>query len=165
MTDDGKDEMPRKPIELTDEQRGEIETLAALLNQDQIAYLEYEYRRRLASLQAIDDIVESIIRALINTMPANVMPARRASSSNLPTPINTIWQVVCIKAKASIAQMAKRMRGETISLWFRIMANTFSPNNAMATMPESIGNNPTKTTLAVILASLAASLLCTARVW
>ena len=29
--------MPRKPIELTDEQRGEIETLGALLNQDQIA--------------------------------------------------------------------------------------------------------------------------------
>ena len=29
--------MPRKHIELTDEQRGEIETLAALLNQDQIA--------------------------------------------------------------------------------------------------------------------------------
>ena len=28
--------MPRKPIELTDEQRGEIETLAALLTQDQI---------------------------------------------------------------------------------------------------------------------------------
>ena len=27
----------RKPIELTEEQRGEIETLAALLNQDQIA--------------------------------------------------------------------------------------------------------------------------------
>ena len=31
------------------------------LNQDQIAYLEYEYRRRIASLQAIDDIVESIV--------------------------------------------------------------------------------------------------------
>ena len=29
--------MPRKPIELTEEQRGEIETLGALLNQDQIA--------------------------------------------------------------------------------------------------------------------------------
>ena len=29
--------MARKPIELTDEQRGEIETLGALLNQDQIA--------------------------------------------------------------------------------------------------------------------------------
>jgi hypothetical protein len=29
--------VPRKPIELTDEQRGEIETLGALLNQDQIA--------------------------------------------------------------------------------------------------------------------------------
>lgn len=37
------------------------------LNQDQIAYLEYEYRRRIASLQAIDDIVESIIRALNET--------------------------------------------------------------------------------------------------
>ena len=37
MTEDGRDTMPRKPIELTDEQRGEIETLAALLNQDQIA--------------------------------------------------------------------------------------------------------------------------------
>ena len=29
--------MPPKPIELTDQQRGEIETLAALLNQEQIA--------------------------------------------------------------------------------------------------------------------------------
>ena len=29
--------MPPKFIELTDEQRGEVETLAALLNQDQIA--------------------------------------------------------------------------------------------------------------------------------
>jgi hypothetical protein len=29
--------MPPKPIELTDTQRGEIETLAALLNQEQIA--------------------------------------------------------------------------------------------------------------------------------
>ena len=37
MTEDGRDTMPRKPIELTDEQRGEIETLGALLNQDQIA--------------------------------------------------------------------------------------------------------------------------------
>ena len=37
MTEEASDTMPRKPIELTDEQRGEIETLAALLNQDQIA--------------------------------------------------------------------------------------------------------------------------------
>jgi hypothetical protein len=34
---EGEAAMPRKPIELTDEQRGEIETLGALLNQDQIA--------------------------------------------------------------------------------------------------------------------------------
>jgi N-acetylglucosamine-6-sulfatase len=34
------------------------------LNQDQIAYLEYEYRRRIASLQAVDDMVESIVTAL-----------------------------------------------------------------------------------------------------
>ena len=38
MTDrGGRPAMARKPIELTDEQRGEIETLGALLNQDQIA--------------------------------------------------------------------------------------------------------------------------------
>ena len=37
MTEEESDAMPRKPIELTDEQRGEIETLGALLNQDQIA--------------------------------------------------------------------------------------------------------------------------------
>ena len=36
MSEDGRDTMPRKPIELSDEQRGEIETLAALLTQDQI---------------------------------------------------------------------------------------------------------------------------------
>ena len=34
---EGETTLPRKPIELTDEQRGEIETLGALLNQDQIA--------------------------------------------------------------------------------------------------------------------------------
>ena len=37
MTEEASDAMGRKPIELTDEQRGEIETLGALLNQDQIA--------------------------------------------------------------------------------------------------------------------------------
>ena len=37
MTEEASDTMGRKPIELTDEQRGEIETLGALLNQDQIA--------------------------------------------------------------------------------------------------------------------------------
>ena len=37
VTDEGRPAMARKPIELTDEQRGEIETLGALLNQDQIA--------------------------------------------------------------------------------------------------------------------------------
>ena len=37
MTEEANDTMARKPIELTDEQRGEIETLGALLNQDQIA--------------------------------------------------------------------------------------------------------------------------------
>ena len=37
------------------------------LDQDQIAYLEYEYRRRIASLQAVDDMVESIVGALGET--------------------------------------------------------------------------------------------------
>src|SRR5919106_6833688 len=37
------------------------------LNQDQIAYLEYEYRKRIASLQAIDDMVESIVATLRDT--------------------------------------------------------------------------------------------------
>ena len=37
------------------------------LDQDQIAYLEYEYRRRIASLQAVDDMVESIVGALADT--------------------------------------------------------------------------------------------------
>jgi arylsulfatase A-like enzyme len=37
------------------------------LNQEQIAYLEYEYRKRIASLQAIDDMVESIVAALGET--------------------------------------------------------------------------------------------------
>ena len=37
MTEDEGNDMPRKPIELTDAQRAEIETLGALLNQDQIA--------------------------------------------------------------------------------------------------------------------------------
>jgi arylsulfatase A-like enzyme len=37
------------------------------LNQDQIAYLEYEYRRRIASLQAVDDMVESIVGTLRDT--------------------------------------------------------------------------------------------------
>jgi N-acetylglucosamine-6-sulfatase len=37
------------------------------LDQDQIAYLEYEYRRRIASLQAIDDMVGSIVAALGET--------------------------------------------------------------------------------------------------
>ena len=37
------------------------------LNEDQIAYLEYEYRRRIASLQAIDDMVESVVAALGET--------------------------------------------------------------------------------------------------
>jgi arylsulfatase A-like enzyme len=34
------------------------------LDQDQIAYLAYEYRKRIASLQAIDDMVESIVATL-----------------------------------------------------------------------------------------------------
>jgi N-acetylglucosamine-6-sulfatase len=34
------------------------------LEESQIAYLEYEYRRRIASLQAIDDMVESIVATL-----------------------------------------------------------------------------------------------------
>jgi hypothetical protein len=34
------------------------------LDQEQIAHLEYEYRKRIASLQAIDDMVESIVAAL-----------------------------------------------------------------------------------------------------
>jgi arylsulfatase A-like enzyme len=37
------------------------------LNGEQIAYLEYEYRRRIASLQAIDDMVESIVATLRDT--------------------------------------------------------------------------------------------------
>jgi arylsulfatase A-like enzyme len=37
------------------------------LNQHQIADLEYEQRRRIASLQAIDDMVESIVTALTET--------------------------------------------------------------------------------------------------
>jgi arylsulfatase A-like enzyme len=37
------------------------------LDNDQIAYLEDEYRRRIASLQAIDDMVESIVGALDDT--------------------------------------------------------------------------------------------------
>jgi arylsulfatase A-like enzyme len=37
------------------------------LDQDQIAYLEYEYRKRIASLQAIDDMVESIVATLRDT--------------------------------------------------------------------------------------------------
>jgi N-acetylglucosamine-6-sulfatase len=37
------------------------------LRQDQIAYLEDEYRRRVASLQAIDDMVESIVATLRDT--------------------------------------------------------------------------------------------------
>ena len=37
------------------------------LNQDQIAYLEDEYRRRIASLQAVDDMVESIVSTLRDT--------------------------------------------------------------------------------------------------
>ena len=37
------------------------------LDQDQIAYLEYEYRRRIASLQAVDDMVESIVGTLADT--------------------------------------------------------------------------------------------------
>ena len=37
------------------------------LDQDQIAYLEYEYRRRIASLQAVDDMVESIVATLRET--------------------------------------------------------------------------------------------------
>ena len=36
MREDASDTMGRRAIELTDEQRGEIETLAALLTQDQI---------------------------------------------------------------------------------------------------------------------------------
>ena len=36
MTEEASDSMGRRAIELTDEQRGEIETLAALLTQDQI---------------------------------------------------------------------------------------------------------------------------------
>ena len=36
MTEDASDTMGRRAIELTEEQRGEIETLAALLTQDQI---------------------------------------------------------------------------------------------------------------------------------
>jgi arylsulfatase A-like enzyme len=34
------------------------------LEPKQIAYLEFEYRRRIASLQAIDDMVEDIVEAL-----------------------------------------------------------------------------------------------------
>ncbi len=37
------------------------------LDGSQIAYLEYEYRRRLASLQSIDDMVESIVGTLAAT--------------------------------------------------------------------------------------------------
>ena len=37
------------------------------LNDEQIAYLTYEYRRRLASLQSIDDMVEDIVEALRDT--------------------------------------------------------------------------------------------------
>ena len=37
MREEASDDMARKPIELTDEQRGQSETLGALLNQDQIA--------------------------------------------------------------------------------------------------------------------------------
>jgi N-acetylglucosamine-6-sulfatase len=37
------------------------------LDPDQIAYLEYEYRRRIASLQAVDDMVESIVGTLRDT--------------------------------------------------------------------------------------------------
>jgi N-acetylglucosamine-6-sulfatase len=37
------------------------------LSQKQIDYLEYEYRRRIASLQAIDDMVESIVATLRDT--------------------------------------------------------------------------------------------------
>jgi N-acetylglucosamine-6-sulfatase len=37
------------------------------LDQDQIAYLEFEYRKRIASLQAIDDMVESIVATLRET--------------------------------------------------------------------------------------------------
>ena len=41
MSEEASDTMGRRAIELTDEQRGEIETLAALLTQDQIGdYLE-----------------------------------------------------------------------------------------------------------------------------
>ena len=36
MTEEASDSMGRRAIELTEEQRGEIETLAALLTQDQI---------------------------------------------------------------------------------------------------------------------------------
>ena len=36
MSEEASDSMGRRAIELTDEQRGEIETLAALLTQDQI---------------------------------------------------------------------------------------------------------------------------------
>jgi N-acetylglucosamine-6-sulfatase len=37
------------------------------LNQEQIDYLEHEYRKRIASLQAVDDMVESIVTALSET--------------------------------------------------------------------------------------------------
>jgi len=37
------------------------------LSQEQIDYLEYEYRKRIASLQAIDDMVESIVATLADT--------------------------------------------------------------------------------------------------
>jgi N-acetylglucosamine-6-sulfatase len=37
------------------------------LSQKQIGYLEYEYRKRIASLQAVDDMVESIIATLRDT--------------------------------------------------------------------------------------------------
>ena len=79
--------MPRKPIELTDEQRGEIETLAALLNQDQIAdYLGIGRTTFHAIMERDPDVANAIKEARPRRSPMWPRGCCRRPAAATPSP-------------------------------------------------------------------------------